>query len=183
MLNRMKAVVVALLAFLALALPVQAEDFLEIKAFFTSRASNTTLADDPELIVDVPAGKYTVDAFLIVTAGNTGGFAVQMGGTAVRSQQAVEWTANEYTIFGVFNDTVPPAILVPYTMSGESLYLVRAAGAVIVSTGGTYSIEWAQAASSTTNTTVSVGSYLKLTRQDVVDLQTACTPPSWCLQP
>lgn len=138
---------------------------LEIKAFFTNRASTTALADDPELTITVPAGKYTVESFLFITAGSAGGFSVQVGGTAIRQQQAIEYSANEYNIFGTFISSKPPALLVPYTVSGNSIYFVRVTGGVIISTGGTYTIKWAQATSSTTNTTLSAGSYLRLIRK------------------
>lgn len=169
MLRTMRTTLIAVISLLVLSSVIQAEEILVIKSAFTSRASDTTLSDDPELLVGLSAGKYTVDAFLVVTSGSTGGFSVQVGGTAVRQQQALEYSANEYNISGVFVDDKPPSILVPYTMSGNSLYFVRISGSAIISTGGSFSIKWTQAFSSTTNTTVSSGSYLKLSKEEIPD--------------
>lgn len=138
------------------------------KAEATSVASDTTVNDDPHLQVTLPVGHFEMLIWLHVAAAEAGDLKVvhNFSGSVVAARScfgpAATMTDREDT----------NAIFRGITMSTEQTYGIDATGSTVVhealhievSSGGLWKVQWAQAASSATNTTLSTASRMRVTR-------------------
>jgi hypothetical protein len=136
---------------------------MAVKAADTSRTSTATLANDSELVVEIPeGGHYQIEALLRFYGGG-GGFAraftysgtvhadgIGVGGSAhVNGTGSVVAVANATST--VANATITAAAPGDYhNIIGEAHF----------TTGGTLRIQWAQNSSNASATTLKAGSYL-----------------------
>ena len=114
------------------------------------------------LQASLQAGTYIFDAYLSVTNGAGGGIKVVGGGTAVASLFVADtWSYNLTTVAAQTNVTSEASNLVAYT---GSITTINCTGTIVVSTAGTFNIQFAQNVSNGTATTVNSGSYLWIER-------------------
>lgn len=137
------------------------------KASNTSRSTTITLADDPDLAIAIVAGTYKIEAYLSFYAAGTGAgiqLATNFTGTTTNSKGFLTYSitafaaGNSGTINGAFIGSAGISVF----SATQDWALLK--GTVTVSTSGTYSIQWAQNASSGNSTTLGLGSYLILER-------------------
>lgn len=118
----------------------------KLKTAAESVASSTTLQDDDALVWTAKSGEtYELLIALKITAG-VGQFKWDLKGFGTGSYTYQEGSSLVYAVAGT-----------PENTTGSSI-IIR--GIMTVDTGGTVGLEWAQNASSATNTTVEVGSFL-----------------------
>lgn len=140
----------------------------KIKPGDTALVSNTTLTADPDLQSNpLAVGRYQWEAYLIFDSVAAGaGFKWTNGGTAVDSRGVAPAIASGFinaAAYGPKSET-PYATTVSYATvsvaanSNVALYK----GSLLVSTPGTFGINWAQVASTASATTLRAGSYLTL---------------------
>ena len=143
------------------------------KAADTARASTTTLANDPDLVVFIPAaGTYVFEILLLFTQGAVSAGGIQIGVPVFTGTFGFGRMTYTQSINGT--DSVQPAIssanggfwVQAATILDSGIYdFVSARGLLNVTTPGVYSIQWAQQSSSATATTMHQGSYIRLTAQ------------------
>lgn len=141
----------------------------KIKPGDTTQISNTTLMADPDLQSNMLAvGRYTYEVMLIFDSVAAGaGFKFQNDGTAVDSRglsPVVETGFVNGTADGPKQSTFYSA---PITYSsvgtGANSNQVVYKGSLLLSTPGSFGIQWAQNSSTASNTTLRAGSYLSMT--------------------
>lgn len=122
-----------------------------------SVASSDVLQDDNHLTTTVEVGTYLVTIMLFGSFPSLTGIKVALDGTSV--------AANFILGMAPFTAALVTAYGSPYQVLSASNYtgLVFQA-AIEVSSAGTLKLQWAQAASDPTNTTVKRGSYMLLER-------------------
>ena len=141
-----------------------------IKTADTSRASTTTLADDPHLITGTLLGdsaRYTVDGFVGFQGGSSGdikvAWRVPTGATFMIGLFAHKMTGDSVSReFHKMTDSTAAdwAIL---NLSDEGFYFH---GSFEMSTNaGTFALQWAQQTSNATNLTFEEHSYMNVIRQ------------------
>lgn len=129
----------------------------------TSRASTTTLADDPHLTVAVAASSaYTVEAYLKVTiSGGSGGYkngwTVPSGAVGDFHFHGIESTGTQYPY--VTNEASSSNVNFGNPVS---TVLISITGRLTTVNAGTFAIRWAQVTSDANATIVYAGSWLKL---------------------
>lgn len=138
----------------------------KIKPGDTVISNSTTLTPDPDLQSNaLTVGRYSYELMLIfdsVTAGD--GFKFQSTGTAVDSRGIspvietgwVNGAADGPKQSTFYNATISYATVGTGADSNQVLYK----GSLLVSTPGTFGVEWAQASATAAATTVRAGSYL-----------------------
>jgi len=136
----------------------------------TSRASTTTLAADPHLSINVVAGTYTVDSFLLYDGDNAadlklGWFAPgsTTGGWWPGGSDSSNTTQAATTRWGGLTDFSVSTLPVACIGSG-TVVTCRPVGTAIVTGSGQISLAWAQNATSATATVVRANSWLTLRR-------------------
>lgn len=144
-------------------LPLQIE-WTATKAAATSRSSNTTPAADPDLQITLPTGgTYAIEGWINDAGGTSAG---GLKGTIAFSGTS---TSGSWGMVGSGTGTTA----VPLTALGTSVQMqsaqtgvgsMRLDAALLCSTGGTLSFNWAQQGSNGTASQVSSGSYLRVTR-------------------
>lgn len=138
------------------------------KTAATLRHSTTTLTADPDLTVTLAAGAYAIQGFLAVgnvltadssgfkydfsytgtvTSSNIGNTAYINGAVAGRFSSVYN-SAQTYSTLDVFSGTF-----------NDFISLI---GVIVVSTGGTFTLRWSQATSTTTDVAIDVGSWIVL---------------------
>lgn len=139
-----------------------------VKASDTARQSTTTLTADPDLSVPLFTGQYSFELFLLFDSVAAGaGFKFQSNGTAVDSRGTspagatglVNAAAYGPKLESFVGATLSYATVGTAVDSNQVLYK----GSLLISTAGTFGIQWAQAASTASNTTLRAGSYLNCT--------------------
>lgn len=140
----------------------------KIKPSDTARVSSAVLTADPDLQSNMLGiGRYAWEAFLIFDSIAAGaGFQWTNGGSAVDSRGLAPAVADGFVnaaAYGPKSET-PYAITITYATVGTGVNsnLVLYKGSLLVSTPGTFGINWAQAASTASATTLRAGSYLTL---------------------
>lgn len=141
-----------------------------VKPANTSRASNTTLADDPDLTLPLAAtGSYLWEAFIAYSVNVAAGgadikatFTVPVGATLVASQfgTATTTTPTSYDV------TVGPGSW-PRAMAGNGTVgmAFQPKGSITMGgNAGAVTLQWAQNTSNATPLLVLAGSWMKLTR-------------------
>lgn len=138
----------------------------KIKPADTQIISNATLTADPDLYTNtLGIGRYSYELYLLFdSVVGAAGFKFTNGGTLVDSRGVVPGLATGYVNAAAvgpvsstfYGSTVSYANVSTTANSNEVLYK----GSILVSTPGTFGINWAQASSTASNTTLRAGSYL-----------------------
>lgn len=136
-----------------------------VKAVDTPRLSTTTLTADPDLSVTLLTGQYEYELFMLFDSVAAGaGFKFQSNGTAVDSRSTSPAVANGLVNAAAYGPKLESFVGAPIsyatvgttTDSNGVLYK----GSLLITTPGTFGIQWAQAVSTASNTTLRAGSYL-----------------------
>jgi len=141
---------------------------LAAKASDTSRASNTTLSDDPELqVTSLAAGTYSVEWMVIITgpAGNTN-FKAGLDCTATVTSSF--WATNIIDAAGNRGSNAGqnacPASQTQTVLTSGAYTIIQGFGTVVQSTTGTLAFQWAQASSSATAEVTKAGSWFRVSK-------------------
>lgn len=134
-----------------------------IKYLDTARNTTTTLTADPDLSLNLLAGQYEYELFMLfdsVTAGagfkfTANGTAVDSRGTAPSVETGLVNGAGVNTVTSFVGATITYATVT----SGANSNGVLFKGAFMLSSAGTLGISWAQNTSNGSNTTLRAGSY------------------------
>jgi hypothetical protein len=140
------------------------------KSVSTSRASTTTMAADPHLMLTVSPGTYKLDAFLMydgdpaadlklgwtAPAGTTGAW---WPGGPDSSMTALAWEPRWGVVSDVGTSTLPVG-----AQGAGVIVACRPVGTVVITTAGTFALMWAQQVSSATPTVLRGQSTLELRR-------------------
>lgn len=136
-----------------------------VKASDTARSSNATLTADPDLQITLLTGQYSFELFMLFDSVAAGaGFKFSSTGTAVDSRGTSPAGATGFVNAAAYGPkvesfvgaTISYATVSTSADSNEVLYK----GSLLVTTPGTFGIQWAQNASIASNTTLRAGSYL-----------------------
>lgn len=142
------------------------------KTATTSRASTTTLADDPNLIATLPTGVFEVELFvpLWATTSGAGGFkySLAFSGTA---------TGAVFAHLGMLNNTLTGTTTVAFAPVGSSggsaivaststaaADFLRISASLTVTVAGNISFQWAQNSSNANATNVGIGASMICTK-------------------
>lgn len=136
-----------------------------IKPVDTTRLSSTTLTADPVLSVNLDVGQYSYQAFLLFDSNTAGaGFKFSDGGTAIDSRGTSPSVAVGVVNAAVYGPKIESFVGNTISLSSVSTTSdsnsILYTGSLLVTTAGTFNIEWAQVVSTATNTTLRAGSYL-----------------------
>jgi hypothetical protein len=121
------------------------------KTVSTPRASTTTVTVDPHLALTVVPGIYKLDAFLMYD----GDAAADMNSSGAAFASLPRW--------GALSDITTSTLNVG-TIGANTIVVCRPVGTVVVTTAGTFALQWAQGASSATSTILRGQSTLELRR-------------------
>lgn len=136
-----------------------------VKAGDTSRLSTTTLVVDPDLSLTLLTGQYDYELFMLFDCVAAGaGFKFSSTGTAVDSRGTSPAVADGLVNAAAYGPklesfvggTIAYATVGITTDSNGVLYK----GSLLITTPGTFGVQWAQNASTASNTTLRAGSYL-----------------------
>jgi hypothetical protein len=136
-----------------------------VKAVDTAITSNATLTADPDLQLTLLTGQYEYELFMLFDSVGAGaGFKFQSMGTAVDSRGTspaiasglVNATAYGPKLESFVGGTITYSTIGISDDSNGVLYK----GSLLLTTAGTFGIEWAQAVSTASATTLRAGSYL-----------------------
>lgn len=142
----------------------------KLKTSDTTRASVTARSNDPHLAgFTLPVGTYRVEAILgIQNAAAAGDFSLSwaFSGTATGLRQTLGYAADGVTMQTLCSNTLTAGTT--YGTGGASgsstIFGVRDILNLVVSAAGVLDLQWAQAASSATGTTLVEGSSVSITR-------------------
>lgn len=139
-----------------------------VKAGDTARLSTTTLAADPDLAVALLTGQYEYELFMLFDSVAAGaGFKFQSTGTAVDSRGTSPSIADGLVNAAAYGPKLESFVggALSYATVGTAANSngVLYKGSLLVTTPGTFGIQWAQVASTASNTTLRAGSYLTAT--------------------
>jgi hypothetical protein len=139
------------------------------KTVSTPRASTTTVAVDPHLALTVVPGIYKLDAFLMydgdAAADMKLGWSAPAGTTGAWWPGAMDSSGAAFASlprWGALSDTT--STLNVGTIGANTIVVCRPVGTVVVTTAGTFALQWAQGASSATSTILRGQSTLELRR-------------------
>lgn len=139
-------------------------EFFAIKNTVTSRASNTTVAADPDLQVTLPqGGSYTIKCWLNDGSGTSaGGLKGQIAysGTISTGLWGMNGNGTAVTTVPLTNINTTATLQSAQTAVGN----MPIDGALLCTTGGVLSFSWAQNSSNGTASVVGIGSYMRVTR-------------------
>lgn len=139
-----------------------------VKASDTARQSTTTLTADPDLSVTLLTGQYSYELFMLFDSVAAGaGFKFQSGGTAVDSRGTSPADATGLVNAAAYGPKLESFVggTISYATvgTGSNSNGVLYKGSLLVTTGGTFNVTWAQVSSTASNTTLRAGSYLTAT--------------------
>ena len=147
-------------------------DLFKKKSSDTPKTSNTTLADDPDLVASIISGRtYIVDAVLFVTFGSTTPkMKMKIGNTGSASEYiSVEaWSKDGTVTIDTLNNIAAiqfGSAANEYNFAGAGTaneMMVRIHALIIANADGTFSIQWAQDSTSSFSTVVKAGSWLRM---------------------
>jgi hypothetical protein len=139
------------------------------KSANTSRSSNTTLADDPHLVLAIPVGTWLVESYIPIwtTTSGAGGakYAFAFSGTATAQFGSWGSIANTLTVLQTRSlaETVTAASI--SSASGlPTIDYIRFTGLLIVSITGNLSFQWAQNSSNSNALNLPAGAWLTCTK-------------------
>jgi hypothetical protein len=140
---------------------------IQVKTADTAITSNAILTADPVLVSNpLQVGQYALEAYLIFDSVASGaGFQWELAGTAVDTRGAMPvLTLGVVDASSVVSTVSPYKAALTYAAVSTSAdsNQILCCGTLLVSTAGTLQIDWAQAASTASATTLRAGSYLKL---------------------
>lgn len=136
-----------------------------VKAGDTARLSTTTLAADPDLSLTLLTGQYSYELFMLFDSVAAGaGFKFSSTGTAVDSRATSPAVADGLVNAAAYGPklesfvgaTIAYATVSTTPNSDGVLYK----GSLLLTTPGTFGVQWAQNSSTASNTTLRAGSYL-----------------------
>jgi hypothetical protein len=136
-----------------------------IKATDTAIVSNSTLTADPDLQLTLLTGQYEYELFMLLDSATAGaGFKFQSMGTAVDSRGmspsvatgAINSAAYGPKLESFVGNTISYSSVSTATNGNGVVYK----GSLLLTTAGTFGLQWAQATSTASNTTLRAGSYL-----------------------
>lgn len=136
-----------------------------VKAADTARQSTTTLTADPDLSVTLLTGQYSYELFMLFDSVGAGaGFKFSVNGTAVDSRGTspadAQGSVNSAAYGPKVESFVGATIAYATVATGANGNGVLYKGSLLVTTPGTFGIQWAQNTSTASNTTLRAGSYL-----------------------
>lgn len=145
------------------------EPFHAVKPSPTTITNSTTLADDPDLQINIAgAGTYIIEGFL-----NTIGAAIGTGDL----KMTIAYTGStSFSVWGNLSMTTSSATALAasgnffgatqsYGVNGGNYSIGALNGQFVATTGGTLKVQWAQnTANATTGTTMRQGSWLRVTQ-------------------
>jgi hypothetical protein len=132
----------------------------------TSRASTTTLAADPDLVLNLSSGTYLIDGFWVITGGTTGSSDMKASINYTGSSTTAWWTP--YGPTTASSTSVYQNGLVLGGAAGLGTYStttpVNAAprGFIVAVSPGQLQVQWSQNTSSTTATVMQAGSWFRV---------------------
>lgn len=134
----------------------------------TSRASTTTLTDDPELqVTSLVAGTYSVEWMVIIT-GPAGNVNFKAGLDCSATVTSAFWATNIIDAAGNRGSNAGqnacPASQTQTVLTSGAYTIIQGFGTVVQSTTGTIAIQWTQAASSGTAEVAKAGSWLRVSK-------------------
>jgi len=140
------------------------------KTVSTPRVSTTTVAVDPHLALTVVPGIYKLDAFLMydgdAAADMKLGWSAPAGTTGAWWPGAMDSSGAAFASlprWGALSDITTSTLNVG-TIGASTIVVCRPVGTVVVTTAGTFALQWAQGASSATSTILRGQSTLELRR-------------------
>ena len=145
----------------------------KIKPADTARISNAVLTVDPDLVSNTLAiGRYAFEVYLVFDSVAAGaGFQWTNIGSAVDSRALMPALASGWVngaAYGPKQDTFYGTTITYATVSNTAnSNQVLYKGSMLVGTVGTIAVEWAQAVSTASATTLRAGSYLTVTQLNV----------------
>lgn len=144
---------------------VGASGNVAVKAVDTAITSNATLTADPDLQLTLLTGQYEYELFMLFDSVGAGaGFKFQSTGTAVDSRGTSPAVATGLVNAAAYGPKLESFVgsTITYATVGTSADSngVLYKGSLLLTTAGTFGIEWAQNASTASATTLRAGSYL-----------------------
>lgn len=139
-----------------------------VKASDTARLSTTTLANDPDLQLTLLTGQYDYELFMLFDSVAAGaGFKFQSDGTAADSRGTSPAGATGFVNAAAYGPKLESFVggALSYATVGTAANSnqVSYKGSLLITTPGTFGVQWAQVASTASNTTLRAGSYLTAT--------------------
>ncbi len=139
-----------------------------VKAADTARQSTTTLTADPDLSVTLLTGQYSYELFMLFDSVAGGaGFKFSSTGTAADSRGTSPADATGLVNAAAYGPKLESFVgaTLSYATVGTAADSngVLYKGSLLVTTPGTFGVQWAQAVSTASNTTLRAGSYLTAT--------------------
>jgi len=143
------------------------------KAATTSRASNITPSNDPDLTIALAAaGTYQFEGLLFIgnTTTGTQGFAfnVNYSGTFSSGQMEADGVINGAAASplegSVASGVAPKTFTYAQTVTGNVQDYLNIRGYVVATGAGTLAVSWSQNTTSANNTNMVLGSYFKVTQ-------------------
>lgn len=136
-----------------------------VKASDTARQSTTILTTDPDLSITLLTGQYSYELFMLFDSVAAGaGFKFQSTGTAVDSRGSSPADATGLVNAAAYGPKLESFVggTISYATvgTGSNSNGVLYKGSLLVTTPGTFGVQWAQVASTASNTTLRAGSYL-----------------------
>ncbi len=149
------------------------------KASDTTRASTTTLVDDPDLVITTPStGSYLVEGYLLYNATSDSVFGDLKLGFGFTGTSSSTGTGVGFLRYLSSSSSAAPEAAVVFNSStinggagssitdiasGNGVRAIVYNGVLEVTAVGDFSIHWAQASSQVTGTVMRAGSYLRMT--------------------
>lgn len=139
-------------------------EWVSSKTIATTRASNTTVANDPDLQITLPAGgTYEIDGWLNDTGGSsTGGLKGQIAFSGSLTTGSWGMVGAGTAVTNVPLTAINTTAELQSAQTGVGTMPLK--GALQCTTGGVLSFSWAQNSTNSTASQVSAGSYLKAKR-------------------
>lgn len=148
--------------------PALAQVYPARKLANTSRNTTVVLAADPELFVALPVGEYQIDGFLVFDGDAAADLATSWNlptGSIIwgcASQAGTTTTNNPgVTNYSLFKTAAGPVL--GCVGVGTDTF-ARITGYLTVTVAGTLTFKWAQNTSNALNTTLQIGSWIRLTK-------------------
>lgn len=144
---------------LGLAATENSEEYFIAKTSDETKTSDTTIADDTELTLTVPTGRFGFEACIFTSAGAG---QVDLGFTIPGAGSALWW--NKSNTDGALVLSSSSTITVTDTSSGTCMTLLRGQFRGLVA-DGTFALRWAQASSNAAGSTVKLNSFISLRKR------------------
>lgn len=139
------------------------------KTATTSRSSNTSLTNDPHLVVALGIGTFAFDLFVPIwcTTSGAGEITYQMAfsGTATSSCYAAHHVINATSVDKLTNNVGSSVVSASVVSIGTSVAVVdwiRISGTITISVAGNLSFQWCQSISNANALNVGIGGWLRI---------------------